>query len=78
MKKTTVTSCPLCGIPGFEIDLLEIDIGVGTQEHVIGGTCIKCGPMAPCDGCGYWQTGDEKGQGHAHWCGKQVAPWLMS
>ena len=56
--------CPKCGSEGFEELKDEVDIGVGTQEHLIGGVCPKCGEMSVCPKCGAWDF-----QEHHDWCG---------
>ena len=54
--------CPRCKGSNFEAVTDEVDIGVGIQEHVIGGECQECGPIFVCDACGGW---DDK---HYDWC----------
>lgn len=54
--------CPMCGCDGFELLIEYVDIGVGVQEHVMGGECIECGSIPVCSDCG------DFGGGHRSWC----------
>ncbi len=54
-------NCALCE---HELTILEdeVDIGVGTQKHIIGAECSNCGELyAACNYCG-------SVEGHENWC----------
>jgi len=61
-----ITDCPKCGSPGFEIIDEDVDIGVGTQPHILYGECLMCGQVEYCDMCGAWET--KEGVLHEQWC----------
>jgi len=46
--------CPACGMGGFEIVQDDVDIGVGIQEHILGGVCKQCAQIEFCSSCGGW------------------------
>lgn len=54
--------CPRCRSEDFELVRDEVDIGVGVQIHVRGGTCRTCGDIQLCAMCGGWDGR------HEVWC----------
>lgn len=72
MVKTTsdlaILTAPVmhCGVKA-EADIDEVDIGVGTQHHIRGYFCTKCGAgYSVCSGCGV----PEDDRPHWSWCEK--------
>lgn len=59
-----MNTCPKCGTHKLEEVVEEVDIGVGTQRHLIGFECLECGAAIAC--CS--QCGVPDGESHASWC----------
>lgn len=55
--------CPECGNGELVVIEDEVDIGVGTQKHVLGWECPKCGgQFMVCENCGALAPN------HEAWC----------
>lgn len=77
MRSTTSPEpCPVCREPGFEAEIVEIDIGVGIERYPIGGECKVCGGVLICSECGVWGADhdDRPDIEHARFCSRRSAP----
>jgi len=52
--KTEFDWCPACTRLGAEPMKEYVDVGVGTQEFLVGFDCPYCGTFGACYDCGEW------------------------
>jgi len=54
-------NCPVCNKASADAHYIDVDIGVGTMQHLEYIECPRCGPKSPCFICGGWDN-------HAVYC----------